>query len=68
MLDNVFHFLAGNQEAPDLERLRRHLPYEWTDEAIAYPDRASIRQRRLPAEQIVWLVIVLALHQHQSIN
>ena len=27
---------------------------------------ASIRRRRLPAEQVVWLVIALALYRHQS--
>ena len=27
---------------------------------------ASIRRRRLPAQQVVWLVIALALYRHQS--
>jgi hypothetical protein len=35
---------------------------------VAYTGRASIRQRRLPAEQVVWLVVALALYRHQSIG
>jgi hypothetical protein len=27
--------------------------------ALSYTGKASIRQRRLPAEQVVWLVVVL---------
>ena len=33
-----------------------------------YTDAASIRHRRLPAEQVVWLVVALALYRHKSIN
>ncbi|MEM5406468.1 transposase domain-containing protein, partial [Paraburkholderia unamae] len=29
---------------------------------------ASIRRRRLPAEQVVWLVIALAMYRHWSIS
>ena len=31
-------------------------------------DATSIRHRRLPAEQVVWLMVALALHRHQSIG
>jgi hypothetical protein len=44
------------------------LPYEWIEQAVAYTGKASIRQRRLPAEQVVWLVVALALYRHQSIS
>jgi hypothetical protein len=68
MFDDALHFLLEAQEAPDLERLGRHLPYEWVEEAIAYTGRSSIRHRRVPTEQVVWLVIALALYRHQSIS
>lgn len=55
-------------EAPDWSRLGTHLPYEWIEEAIVSTDAASIRKRRLPAEQVVWLVIALALYRHKSID
>jgi hypothetical protein len=53
---------------PDWARLGQHLPYEWLEEAVAYTGKASIRKRRLPAEQVAWLVIALALYRHQSIS
>lgn len=68
MFDDALHFLVEEQEWPDWERLGRHLPCEWIEQAVAYTGKASIRQRRLPAEQVVWLVIALALYRHQSIS
>jgi hypothetical protein len=49
-----------------LDRLAEHLPLAWIEEALACAGSASIRRRRLPAEQVVWLVIGLALYRHQS--
>lgn len=68
MFDEAIHFLVGAQERPNWERLGQHLPYEWIAQAVAHTGRASIRQRRLPAEQVVWLVIALTLYRHQSIS
>lgn len=44
------------------------MPCEWIKQAVTYTGKASIRQRRLPAEQVVWLVVALALYRHQSIR
>ncbi|MDK6078703.1 transposase domain-containing protein, partial [Massilia varians] len=68
MFDDALHFLIQAQEDPDWARVGQHLPYEWIEQAVAYTGRASIRQRRLPAEQVVWLVVALALYRHQSIS
>lgn len=68
MFDDTLHFLANSMEAPNWRRLGEHLPYEWITEAVEYTGRASVRHRRLPAEQVVWLVIALALYRHQSIS
>ncbi|WP_211443570.1 IS4 family transposase [Collimonas humicola] len=68
MLDDAIHFMAETQEAPNWERLGQHLPYEWIEKAINYTGKASIRHRRLPAEQVVWLVVALAPYRHQSIS
>jgi hypothetical protein len=67
MLEEALHFLAEAQEKPDWNRLGQHLPYEWIEQAVAYTGKASIRHRRLPAEQVVWLVVALAIYRHQSI-
>lgn len=49
-----------------LGRLAEHLPLTWIEEALVSAGVASIRRRRLPAEQVVWLVIALAIYRHQS--
>lgn len=45
-----------------------HLPVEWIEQAIERTETTSIRHRRLPAEQVVWLMIALALYRHKSIS
>lgn len=49
-------------------RLGVHLPLAWVEEALAQTGMASIRRRRLPAEQVVWLVIALALFRRTSMS
>lgn len=68
MFADALHFLQEAQELPDWRRLGAHLPYEWVQQAVSYTGKASIRHRRLPAEQVVWLVVALALYRHQSIS
>ena len=41
---------------------------DWIDEALAATGTASIRKRRLPAEQVVWLVIGMCLFRNQSMR
>lgn len=53
---------------PDWRRLADRLPVEWIEQALQYSGKASIRRRRLPAEQVVWLVIALAVYRHLSIK
>ncbi|MGK5080588.1 IS4 family transposase, partial [Janthinobacterium sp. HLX7-2] len=68
MLDDPLHFLANHLEAPDWRRLGEHLPVEWIEQAVQRTDATSIRHRRLPAEQVVWLMVALALYRHKSIS
>jgi len=68
MLADALNLIVDTEEPPDWSRLSAHLPYEWIEQAVAYTGRASIRHRRLPAEQVVWLIIALALYRHQSIS
>ncbi|UOD28630.1 IS4 family transposase [Massilia violaceinigra] len=53
---------------PDWRRLGNELPFEWIEAALEAKGKASIRRRRLPAQQVVWLVIALALYRHLSIK
>lgn len=49
---------------PELEAL---LDPAWIEQALAATGKASIRRRKLPAEQAVWLVIGLALLRHMPL-
>ena len=51
-----------------LDGLKAHLSADWIEEALCYTGAASIRRRRLPAEQVVWLVIGMALYRGESIE
>lgn len=47
--------------------LVKHLDRVWIEEALASTGTATVRRRRLPAEQAVWLVIAMALMRDRSI-
>jgi hypothetical protein len=68
MLSDALPLVIELPKPPNWERLGAHLPYEWIEQALAHNGKASIRQRRLPAQQVVWLVIALALYRHHSIR
>lgn len=51
-----------------LEGLKAHIDPVWIEEALAYAGTASVRRRRLPAEQVVWLVIAMALFRNEPIE
>jgi hypothetical protein len=68
MLADVLPSIVDPDCPPDWGRLGEHLPCEWIGQALVQTGKASIRHRRLPAEQVVWLVIALALYRHQSIS
>lgn len=54
--------------SPDtFEDLRRNIDPEWILQALEATGTATIRNRRLPAEQVVWLVIGMALFRNRSI-
>ena len=50
------------------EDLRRHIDPEWILQALQATGTATVRSRRLPAEQVVWLVIGMALFRNRSIQ
>ena len=52
----------------DFEQFRRHLTSEWLEDALLATGTATVRRRRLPAEQSVWLVIGMALMRNESIE
>jgi hypothetical protein len=68
MLSDALPLVIDLPNPPDWRRLGEHLPYGWVEAALAASGKASIRQRRLPAQQVVWLVIALALYRHRSVK
>ena len=52
----------------DLGKLRSHVKPEWIEEALAATGTASLRRRRMPAEQVLWLVLGMALLRNESIE
>jgi Insertion element 4 transposase N-terminal/Transposase DDE domain len=49
------------------EGLKSHVPVEWIDKSLANGGVATVRRRKLPADQVVWLVIGMALYRDRSI-
>jgi hypothetical protein len=54
--------------ATSLERFGKTLDYEWIQEALAATGKATVRRRKLSSEEIVWLVIGMALFRDRSIQ
>lgn len=50
------------------DRLVKSLDPKWIEEALAATGTATLRKRRLPAEQVLWLVLGMALYRHRPID
>lgn len=50
------------------DTFRSNLDPEWIERALDATGTATIRKRRLPAEQVVWLVLGMALFRDSSIE
>jgi hypothetical protein len=51
-----------------LNRLKEHLDPAWVEEALEATGTATMRRRRLPADQVLWLVIGMALMRNESLR
>lgn len=68
MLEQELVAVAAFAPPESLDALKAHLNPDWIEEALCYTGNASIRRRRLPAEQVIWLVIGMALYRGESIE
>jgi hypothetical protein len=59
--------IADSPRPESLAAVVAHLPREWIDQALAATGTATLRRRRLPAEQVIWLVLGMALFRNRSI-
>lgn len=51
----------------EFDRFRSRLDAGWIEDALLATGTATVRRRRLPAEQIVWLIIGMALMRNRPI-
>lgn len=51
-----------------LEGLKRHIDPVWIEEALSWSGTATLRRRRLPADQVLWLVIGMGLMRDAPIE
>lgn len=68
MLSDALPLAIELPKPPDFSRLGEHLPVEWIEAALVACGKASVRKRRLPAQQVVWLVIALALYRRLPVK
>ena len=60
-LDDALQEVAAFSVGDRLEGLKQHLNPEWIEEALALSGTVTLRRRRLPAEQVIWMVIGMGL-------
>ncbi|WP_208638574.1 IS4 family transposase [Xenorhabdus ehlersii] len=51
-----------------LDAFSQNIPMAWVTKAVKETGRATVRKRRFPAEQAVWLVLGIGLMRNRSIN
>src|ERR1700710_618244 len=64
----AFQAAATYASPPNLDGFRRHINPEWIDEALASTGVATVRRRRLPAEQVIWVVLGRALFRDRPLE
>jgi hypothetical protein len=67
-LEEDFADAAAYARPQQIETFSRHLDPAWIEEALAATGVATLRRRRLPAEQVVWLVLGMGLMRGQPIK
>jgi hypothetical protein len=67
-LDDALQEVAAFPFGDRFDGLKQHLQPEWIEEALAATGTVSLRHRRMPAEQVVWLVIGMGLIRNLPIE
>lgn len=67
MLATTLRAVAEVAPPPALTQFQQDLDPAWIDAALAATGTATLRRRRLPAEQVLWLVLGMALYRDRSI-
>ncbi|HXJ80614.1 MAG TPA: IS4 family transposase, partial [Candidatus Methylomirabilis sp.] len=60
--------VGGDRSGELLEKFQASLDPEWIEQALQATGTATIRKRRLPAEQVVWLVLGMGIYRDTPIT
>jgi hypothetical protein len=66
--DRAFHAAATYASPPDLEGFRKHIDAAWIEQALSATGTATVRRRRLPSEQVIWVVLGMGLYRDSPIE
>jgi hypothetical protein len=67
-LDTALEETAASPNLDSLTTFQTHLDPEWIEEALTATGTATLRKRRLPAEQVLWLVLGMAMMRNRPID
>jgi hypothetical protein len=67
-LGRAFLAVGSGERAESFEVFARAIDPHWVEEALAATGSATVRRRKLPAEQVVWIVIGMGLFRDRSIQ
>ena len=66
--NEAFHATAGYASPPDLDGFRRHIDPAWIEQALEATGTATVRRRRLPSEQVIWVVLGMGLFRDRPME
>jgi len=66
--DRAFHAAATYASPSHLEDFRKRIDPGWIEAALAATGTATVRRRRLPAEQVIWIVLGMGLFRDRTIE
>jgi len=67
-LGRVLEAVGSGERSASFEVFADSLDRHWIEAALAATGTATVRRRKLPAEQVVWIVIGMALFRDRSIQ
>ncbi len=67
-LEGALQYVAVRATPDSFENLTRHIDPAQVEEALAATGVATLRKRRLPAVQVIWIVLGMALFRNRSIE
>src|SRR5580700_7011112 len=66
--DRAFHAAATFASPPKLDDFRKRIDPAWIEAALAATGTATVRRRRLPSEQVIWVVLGMGLFRDRPIE